>query len=64
MVRINGAEKDAEGMTIAEYLKTTDFNCARIAVERNGEIVSKSQYDNTVLCSGDSVEIVGFVGGG
>lgn len=64
MVKINGVEKNAAGMTITEYLKTTDFNCARIAVERNGEIVPKAQYENTVLCSGDSVEIVGFVGGG
>lgn len=64
MVKINGAEKDAAGMSLAEYLKTTDFNCARIAVERNGEIIPKSQYENTVLCDGDSVEIVGFVGGG
>lgn len=64
MVKINGAEKDAAGMTIAQYLKTTDFNSTRIAVERNGDIVFKSQYDETVLCDGDSVEIVSFVGGG
>lgn len=64
MVKINGAQKNISGITLAEYLKTTDFNCARIAVERNGEIVPKSQYENTVLCDGDSVEIVGFVGGG
>ncbi len=64
MVKINGAEKDATGMTLSEYLETTDFNCARIAVERNGGIVPKSQYGNTILCDGDFVEIVSFVGGG
>lgn len=64
MVKINGAEKDVSGMTVTEYLKTTDFNCERIAVERNGDIVFKTQYDDTVLHDGDSVEIVGFVGGG
>lgn len=64
MVKINGTEKDAAGMTITEYLETTDFDCARIAVERNGDIVFKAQYDDTVLCDGDSVEIVSFVGGG
>lgn len=64
MVKINGADKDAAGMTLAAYLSTTDYNVARIAVERNGDIVPKSQYENVILCNGDSVEIVGFVGGG
>ena len=36
----------------------------RIAVEINGHIVPKSKYDTTVLNDGDTVEIVGFVGGG
>lgn len=64
MVKINGTRKDAAGMTIMEYLKTTDYNCARIAVECNGDIVPKAQYDSKVLCDGDSVEVVSFVGGG
>lgn len=64
MVKINGAEKNVVGMTISEYLKTTDFNCARIAVERNGDVVPKAQYESTILCDGDSLEIVSFVGGG
>lgn len=64
MVKINGDEKNADGMTIGEYLKATDFNIAKIAVERNGNIVPKAQYDSVVLCSGDIVEIVAFVGGG
>ncbi|MEE1281451.1 MAG: sulfur carrier protein ThiS [Acutalibacteraceae bacterium] len=64
MVKINGEEKNVAGMTVAEYLATTNYNPKRIAVERNGDIVSKLQYDNTVLQDGDSVEVVSFVGGG
>ena len=64
MVKINGTEYDAAGKTIAEYLETTDYNPLRIAVERNGEIVPKATYAETVLQDGDSVEIVNFVGGG
>ncbi|MBR4113932.1 MAG: sulfur carrier protein ThiS [Anaerotignum sp.] len=64
MVKINGAEYDVAGKTIAEFLKTTDYNPLRIAVERNGEIVPKATYAETVLQDGDSVEIVNFVGGG
>ena len=64
MVKINGTEYDAAGKTIAEYLETTEYNPLRIAVERNGEIVPKATYAETVLQDGDSVEIVNFVGGG
>ena len=64
MVKINGTEYDGAGKTIAEYLETTDYNPLRIAVERNGEIVPKATYAETVLQDGDSVEIVNFVGGG
>lgn len=64
MVRINGNERNAAGMTVAEYLETVDFDQKRIAVERNGEIVFKSQFADTVLCDGDVIEIVSFVGGG
>ncbi len=64
MVKINGKELDIAGQTLADYLKTTDFNLTRIAVERNGDIVPKKQYDQTTLTDGDSLEIVGFVGGG
>ena len=36
----------------------------RIAVERNGEIVPRSRYADTPVAAGDSLEIVGAVGGG
>lgn len=64
MVKINGEERDAAGMTLAEYLAGTDFAPGRVAVERNGEIVPKADYAGTLLADGDSVEIVRFVGGG
>ena len=64
MVKINGKSLDIAGKTIAEYLQTTDYDPKRIAVERNENIVPKSQYAETVLMDGDTVEIVSFVGGG
>lgn len=64
MVKVNGEPKDIAGKTIAEYLATTNYDVKRIAVERNGDIVPKAQYGETVLQDGDSIEIVSFVGGG
>lgn len=64
MVKVNGEPKDIAGKTIAEYLSTTNYDVKRIAVERNGDIVPKARYGETVLQDGDSIEIVSFVGGG
>ncbi|MBE7059029.1 MAG: sulfur carrier protein ThiS [Ruminococcaceae bacterium] len=64
MVKINGKELNVAGKTISDYLKTTNYDTKRIAVERNGDIVPKSQYDETLLQDGDNIEIVSFVGGG
>ena len=64
MVKINGEELNIAGKTVAEYLATTNYDPKRIAVVRNGDIVPKAQYDETVLKDGDSVVVVSFVGGG
>ena len=64
MVKVNGTELDIAGKTVAQYLSTTNYDPKRIAVERNGDIVFKSQYDTAILQDGDSLEIVSFVGGG
>ncbi len=64
MVKVNGQEIDISGIILSEYLAGTAYEPARIAVEKNGEIVAKSQYDKTMLQDGDVIEIVSFVGGG
>ena len=64
MITINGEEKNCAGMTLAQYLETTAYDPRRIAVEKNGEIVPKAAYAETVLQDGDVVEVVSFVGGG
>ena len=49
MVKINGRELNVAGNTLTAYLKTTDFDVKRIAVEKNGEIIPKTQYETTIL---------------
>lgn len=63
MIYVNGKETDnCNSLNI--LLDDGGFRYDRIAVEINGEIIKKSDYDNTVLNDGDKVEIVSFVGGG
>ena len=64
MVKVNGEPKNIAGKTLAEYLAVASYDMKRIAVERNGDIVPKAQYGETVLQDGDSLEVVSFVGGG
>lgn len=64
MVKINGEEKNAVGKTVIEYLSESCYDKKRVAVELNGDILPKSQYDTTVFQDGDIIEIVSFVGGG
>ena len=64
MVKVNGTDLDIAGKSVSEYLAASSYDPKRIAVERNGDIVPKSQYDAAILEDGDSLEIVSFVGGG
>ena len=65
MLTINGQNaQDFVGKNLVEYLATQGYEVTRLAVERNGEIVPKAQYAQTVLQDGDTIEIVRFVGGG
>lgn len=64
MIKVNGTMVSCAGSTLTDYLRSAGYNTTRIAVERNGDIVPKSQYDATVLQDGDVLEVVSFVGGG
>lgn len=64
MVRINGQQEDAAGKTLLEYFSEKGYEQTRVAVERNGDIVPKTEYACVLLADGDVLEIVGFVGGG
>jgi sulfur carrier protein len=62
---VNGAPLSfAEGSTVAALLENLAMSGKRLAVERNGEIVPRSQYDAVVLKPDDRLEIVVAVGGG
>jgi len=64
-VRINGEQRRvAAGSTIAALVAEIGLDPARVAVERNLEIVPRSTLATVAVADGDSFEIVHFVGGG
>jgi sulfur carrier protein len=63
---INGHPRQFEtsSMTVSELVEQLGLTGKRLAIERNGEIVTRSTFAQTVLNDGDKLEIVGAVGGG
>jgi len=52
------------GASIAELVTTLELDPKKVAVERNGEIVPRSNLAEALLADNDVLEIVHFVGGG
>ena len=64
-IRINGEHRRVEGgISIADLVREIGFDPARVAVERNLEVVSRSTLAEVQVEDGDDFEIVRFVGGG
>ncbi|MCE8036458.1 MAG: sulfur carrier protein ThiS [Halomonadaceae bacterium] len=64
-IQLNGEPRDlAPGFTVAQLVDDLGLTGRRIAVERNEEIVPKSEHDATRLADGDRIEIVHAIGGG
>ena len=64
-VSINGEARQFDiSVSIDVLLEQMQMGGKRIALERNGEIVPRSQYAQQMLSDGDRLEIVVAVGGG
>ena len=62
---VNGVPHSFEqNPNLSQLLETLNLAGKRLAVERNGEIVPRSQFADTLLADGDKLEIVVAVGGG
>ena len=63
---INGNLKqlESDNVTILALIVMLNLTGKRLAIEKNGEIVPRSQFDSVIISDGDKLEIVGAVGGG
>ncbi|OGX37316.1 MAG: thiamine biosynthesis protein ThiS [Omnitrophica WOR_2 bacterium RIFCSPHIGHO2_02_FULL_68_15] len=65
VITVNGeARQVPDGATVSDVLASFGVNPQLVAVEVNLDILRRGQYPETVLRSGDTVEIVQMVGGG
>ena len=62
---INGESRSfSTPLTVAGLVEAMELAGKRVAIERNGEIVPRSTYPDTLLADGDKLEVVVAVGGG
>ncbi|MDP1558225.1 MAG: sulfur carrier protein ThiS [Nitrosomonas sp.] len=62
---INGQPQQFESaLNVQQLIEQLDLQGKRIAIERNGEIVPRSQFSELALVDGDQLEVVVAVGGG
>lgn len=62
---LNGEERVVPaGLTVSGLLAHLDLHERLVVVERNREIVRRSQYAEVHVEAGDTIELVHFVGGG
>lgn len=64
-MKVNGKQiKLTKSLSLKEYLEQENYVLLRVAVEKNGQIIPRADFANTMLNDDDKLEIVSFVGGG
>ena len=64
-ISVNGEEMEVSpGFTIGNLLNLLELTPERLAVERNGMVISRKLLTETTLEEGDKLEIVKAIAGG
>jgi len=64
-ILINGERREVPaGVNVTRLLAHLGIASARVAIERNLDILSRDRWDSTAVAPGDRYEIVHLVGGG
>lgn len=64
-ITLNGAEIAVEaGLSLGQLVDKRGLERRMIAIEYNGEIIPRLDYDDTMVQDGDTLEVVHMVGGG
>jgi sulfur carrier protein len=62
---VNGESLKLEEPTnVKDFLTANGYDCTKVAVERNGDIIPKATFSEVLLYDEDTIEVVRFVGGG
>ena len=64
-ITVNGEQRTTtSGATVIDLLREMGLDSGRVAIERNLEILSRPDWQKTIIQVGDRYEIVQFVSSG
>lgn len=64
-ITLNGKEKKIESnCTLTELIESVGQKPQRIAVQLNGTVIKRDEYNQHTVQDGDMIEMLQFVGGG
>jgi len=64
-IQVNGEQREVvDRVSIAELLRQLELDPRYLAVERNLQLVPRTEHAETELADGDRLEVVTLVGGG
>lgn len=65
LIQVNGEQHQVPGgLSVVELLTRLGLDPARVAVERNRQVMPRATISAVTVSQGDTYEIVRFVGGG
>jgi sulfur carrier protein len=65
MITVNGSPLDwHDGMTVADILKIRNFIFRMLAVQVNGHLIPRGQYDKAVVPDEADVQVIHMISGG
>lgn len=64
-ITLNGKPHELEAaLSLTALVEKYHLDPAKVAIEKNREIIPFSQYPTTHIADGDTIELVQFIGGG
>ena len=63
-MKINGENLELNELKFMDYLTQRGLDAKFVALELNGQIISKDDFESVVFQRSDEAEVVCFVGGG
>ncbi len=64
-VKINGKEENVKkGATVLALLEEKDVRPEMVAVEINGDLLNKDEFESRLLSQGDALEFLYYMAGG
>ena len=64
-IQLNGkTHRLQKSLNVSQLLNSLMINKKKVAIEINGEVLSKDNYDSYRIKQNDVIEIVTFIGGG